>query len=1391
MGDLMISVLYVDDEPALLEIGKQFLEQSGLFSVDTLPSAKEALFSLGSKNYEAIISDYQMPAINGIEFLKQVRASGNTIPFIIFTGRGREEIVIQALNEGADFYLQKGGEPVSQFTELAHKIRQAVQQRKGEASIRDHERREADIINFLPDATFAIDTNGVVIAWNRAMEKMTGVRPSEILGKGNYEYAVPFYHERRPILIDLVLGDDPDSAKKYPVITREGTTLFSEITIPHFNNGRGAALWFTASPLFDTQGEVVGAIESIREITERKMVEVALHESEKFLNSVVENIPDMIFVKDARDLRFVRFNKAGEELLGYSRNDLYGKSDYDLFPKDGADFFIKKDREVLDMRQAIDIPEEKIQTRFRGERILHTKKIPILDETRNPIYLMGISEDITERKLAEETVQQNEIRFRSLIQNASDMIRILDSGGRIVYESPSAVTILGYQVGENIGKDPLTLIHPDDLELVKADLREVYDRTNPGIPTEFRVRKADGTYIWVETIATNLLDVPAINGIVVTTRPIEQRKKLENALRKSEETYRTVFETTGTATVLIENNGTISLANSEFERLSGYPKNEIENRKKWTEFVVQEDLDRMLGQHQLRRQDPQSALTHYEFRFRKRSGEARDIYLTIDVIPGTAKSVASLLDITERNQAEGSLITANQEYTNLLSQIQDIYYRSDTEGRLIKVSQSWVTLLGYDDILECLGRSIADDFYVNPADRKIFLEEVYRNGKVTGYEVLLKKKDGTAVLVATSSHLYYDPAGNILGIEGTFRDITERKQIENALEKSEQRYRTIFEKSMIGIFSSTPEGRFFDINPAFARMFGYDSPKEMTDAISDIQNQLYVHPEDRVTFKEILAREGMVKSYATEFYHRNGNNVWISINGVAVRDDAGSILYYEGTTEDITIRKRAESELKNSVAFLNSLIEQSPYSIAISDEKGVLVRVNKACCEMLQIIPAEVIGKYNFLTDTIVEEQGKMSLVRSVFEEGRTVTFELNYDTSHLKTLALALSTNVILQVTIFPVLDSAGKITNAIIQHINITDRKQAEEKLITAYQEYQSLLDQIQDVYYRSDTEGRLVRISRSMTDLLGYRDTSELLGKNIAEEFYLNPGDREKVLEEINRHGRVTNYEVQLKRTDGTPVTISASSHLWYHPNGTVGGVEGSFRDITEQKRAEQTIQDTNKKINLLTSITRHDVANQVSILRGFAKIAMMKNPDPVVVDLLEKIETAGSAIARQVEFTRTYQELGLHAPGWHRISKIVASGMLENIEIICSCDTLEIFADPMIEKVFFNLFDNAVRHGERVTEITVRCEQNPDGIVIFVEDNGVGVPDDVKEKIFERGYGKHTGFGLFLAREILAITGMTIRETGTPGNGVRFEIAVPLEAYRFAEEPSPPSGREASP
>ncbi len=263
------------------------------------------------------------------------------------------------------------------------------------------ERRLAGIFNHLPDATFVINQEGIVIAWNKAIEEMTGVKADEMLGKGEYEYALPFYGYRRPILIDSIFESDTTVRNHYTLIKREGNQIIAEVDLV-MPGDRAVTLWGKVSTLYDENGERIGAIESIRDITERKMADTALRENERFLDTIIENIPDMIFVKDSANLLYVRLNKAGEELLGYSLNELRGKSDYDFFPENEADFFTRRDREVLRDNLMLDIPEEEIQTKNKGKRILHTKKIPIRDENGSPRYLLGISEDITGRKRAED-----------------------------------------------------------------------------------------------------------------------------------------------------------------------------------------------------------------------------------------------------------------------------------------------------------------------------------------------------------------------------------------------------------------------------------------------------------------------------------------------------------------------------------------------------------------------------------------------------------------------------------------------------------------------------------------------------------------------------------------------------------------------------------------------------------------------------------------------------------------------------------------------------------------------------------------------------------------------------------------------------------------------------
>jgi PAS domain S-box-containing protein len=269
----MISVLFVDDEPALLEITRLFLERSGEMTVETSRSALDALNKLKNKAYDAIVSDYEMPMMDGIVFLKILRAQGDQTPFIIFTGKGREHVVVEALNNRADFYLQKGQDPRSQFAALDGMIRQAIQRKSAEESIRHADRHMVEIINHLPDATFAIDMDGRVISWNKAMEDLTGVKEEDIIGKGDYEYALPFYGKRKPILIDLVLKPDPEiNQSSYTNLRRQGNSLIAE-TENLIRGDTPAILWARATRIFDRNGTIIGAIESIRDITEIRRIE--------------------------------------------------------------------------------------------------------------------------------------------------------------------------------------------------------------------------------------------------------------------------------------------------------------------------------------------------------------------------------------------------------------------------------------------------------------------------------------------------------------------------------------------------------------------------------------------------------------------------------------------------------------------------------------------------------------------------------------------------------------------------------------------------------------------------------------------------------------------------------------------------------------------------------------------------------------------------------------------------------------------------------------------------------------------------------------------------------------------------------------------------------------
>jgi signal transduction histidine kinase len=227
-----------------------------------------------------------------------------------------------------------------------------------------------------------------------------------------------------------------------------------------------------------------------------------------------------------------------------------------------------------------------------------------------------------------------------------------------------------------------------------------------------------------------------------------------------------------------------------------------------------------------------------------------------------------------------------------------------------------------------------------------------------------------------------------------------------------------------------------------------------------------------------------------------------------------------------------------------------------------------------------------------------------------------------------------------------------------------------------------------------------------------------------------------------------------------------------------------NITDQKKAKAALKEVNKKLNLLGSITRHDILNQITIAQGYLEILDMDGlieKDSKLEEYCVKVTGAIETIKRQILFTKDYKDLGEQSPEWFNVGRIIDSNYknegFRSVKLVNETEDLDIFADPLFGKVIYNLFDNAVKHGEKITTIKFYYRKSGEDLNIICEDDGIGIPDEFKEKIFKREHYKNTGLGLFLSREILSITGMSIEENGVSGEGARFVIHIPKGMFRF--------------
>ena len=471
---------------------------------------------------------------------------------------------------------------------------------------------------------------------------------------------------------------------------------------------------------------------------------------------------------------------------------------------------------------------------------------------------------------------------------------------------------------------------------------------------------------------------------------------------------------------------------------------------------------------------------------------------------------------------------------------------------------------------------------------------------------------------------------------------------------------------------------------------------------------------------------------------------------------------------DVTERKLVEDSLKESETRYREFFKSIQDSVYITSSDGEWIDFNDSTIELFGYETAEELFKVRI--SSLFANPDELSVFTELLDAN-----------SHIKEYPLHLKqkdgTIIDTLTTTVPVLNPDGSIKMLIGTIRDITKQKRAEEALRESEERLRTILFSLQYGIIIIDAH------------------THEILDAN-PKVLELIGGEKESVIGAVC-HRFICPAEIGRCPVMDLGLPVDSSERVLYTLKGekvpiiksviktTLAGKDvlvESFIDITDRKRVDEALRQANRQLTLLSGITRHDIKNQISILEGLITIIKKRQSDSTLDEYFAKISNSALRISSMIQFTKEFEEIGVNIPLWQDCRSLVDNAAKEIIhtDILLKNDLpegSEVFADPLIVKVFYNLIDNAVRYSGNTPIIRFFLEDQNSNHVLICEDKGDGVPEEEKEKIFERGFGKNTGLGLFLSREILTITGITICETGKPWSGARFEITIPDSMWRY--------------
>ncbi|HMA05912.1 MAG TPA: PAS domain S-box protein [Methanomicrobiales archaeon] len=610
-----------------------------------------------------------------------------------------------------------------------------------------------------------------------------------------------------------------------------------------------------------------------------------------------------------------------------------------------------------------------------------------------------------------------------------------------------------------------------------------------------------------------------------------------------------------------------------------------------------------------------------------------------------------------------------------------------------------------------------------------------------------------------------DPRVLFIELRNLIGQAVTRRQAVEALKKSEEWYRNLTEASQDLIYIIDRDDNVVYLNRHSQELLG----KKTEEVVGRPRSLLF--PPD--------ADEHMKRNLATVFSDSHPirveslipvgtQEIWLDTTLIPLRSAEERVTWAMGISRDITERKRIEDALRESEEKYRNLVDRA-YEGIIVVQDDVVKLCNRRTADMWGGECRDITGRpYRDFIDP-----SELPRLRRNYElrmAGKKVPGR--YDTRLLRRDG-----------TSFPVDLEGGDIVfdgrpADLIMFRDITERKKAEVALRESEEKYRALVERANDGIIVVQ-DGIVKFCNRRAAELWG-GDVGEIEGRPLQD--FIDPVDVSRIRENYERRmaGEEVprQYDALLLRKDGSRFHGELNAGAFTFEGRAADLV--LFRDMTERKKAEEALKNVNRKLNLLSSVTRHDMLNQLVAVVGYLELAL-ESPSPGDArELAGMARKAAVTMRHQIEFTRQYQEVGVHSPVWQDLREVIARAASDagngRVRVEIDLDPVRIYADPLLERVFSNLIENAILHGQKVTRIRFSVRATDPGLAILCEDDGIGIPAHDKERIFAHGYGRKTGYGLFLVREILAITGATVREIGQPGEGAVFEITVPRDAYR---------------